>query len=114
MANQTRRNLLKGIAAAGAVGLMTVSRDEVGKVLHKLSDEELLGYVYEEGEYVISEYSPYKTPEEIKELAKKKEEMAKKKCMESANSICQRLGENSPECRLARKHCEEIKVKWTG
>jgi molybdopterin-containing oxidoreductase family iron-sulfur binding subunit len=112
MPSQSRRNLLKGLAAAGAIGLMTVSRDKVGSVLHKLSDEELKEYVID-GEYVISAQSPYKTVKEIKDLAKSKEKYAKEKCKESADSICKRFGENSPECKLARKHCEEIKVKWT-
>ena len=113
---KVRRNLLKGIAATGIAGMMVLDRNKVKDMLKPVTKEDLEdGYVYtiDGVEYVISAESPYKTPEELKKLAKEKEQDAKRRCMESAKEICKRLGENSPECKLAKKHCKEIKVKWT-
>ena len=127
MASKTRRNLIKGLVAASAVTVLSAKRDEVMEMLQPLSKEEIeTAYGGAEvieingEEYTVAKWNPYrvrgnpqKTVENLKNLAKKKEEDAKKRCMQSAESICKRLGEKSPECILAKKHCQEIKVKWT-
>jgi len=124
--SSTRRNLLKGIAATGLVGILSAKKEDLMKILEpypKEADEGAFGgveFVEINGEeYAIAKWNPYRVPgnpektiENLKELAKKKEEDAKERCRKSAEEICKRLGDG-PECKLAKKHCEEITVKWT-
>jgi molybdopterin-containing oxidoreductase family iron-sulfur binding subunit len=125
--NKTRRNLLKGIVAAGMVGVISAKRDELMKILEpypKEGEEGAYGgveYLEINGEeYAVAKWNPYRVPgkpektvENLKKLAEEKQKNTKKRCMQSAQEICKRLGENSPECKLAKKHCEEVTVKWT-
>jgi molybdopterin-containing oxidoreductase family iron-sulfur binding subunit len=138
--SKTRRNLLKGIAAAGMVGVLTAKREELMKILEPYPKEGEGGafggveYMIVNGEEVaVAKWNPYRVPgdpqktvENLKELAKKKEEDAKKRCMESVKGIYQRYQEcekqkkGAPECKqllaaynIAKKRCQEITVKWT-
>ena len=125
--SSTRRNLLKGVAAASMVGILSAKREDLMKILEpypKEADEGAFGGVefleIDGQEYAVAKWNPYRVPgnpektvENLKKLAKEKEKHTKERCRKSAEEICKRLGENRPECKLARKHCEEATVKWT-
>ncbi len=103
--DRKRRDLLKAIAVgasvAGISGVLVVDRDKLAKNLKRVSLEDLLR-------------STAEAESPMEERAKKKEAELKKRYSAEAENICREKGEDSEECKLARKKVELITVKATA
>jgi len=103
--DETRRNLLKAAAVAGGASLISfvaVDKNKLRAVLSPVSLDEVVG-----------EAEAAEAPSELERRAAQKTEEMKRICNAEADKLCAAKGEDSPECREARRRCEMIKVKAT-
>jgi Fe-S-cluster-containing dehydrogenase component len=102
--DEKRRELLKTMAVGAGVAALTsvvpVNREKLKKVLKPVKLEDLFGVTADAD-----------TPLEAR--AKAKERELKEWCKKEADKLCREKGENSVECKEARKRCELITVKAT-
>ncbi len=101
--DESRRNLLKAAAvaaAASAVSFVAVDKEKLRKALVPVKLEDLLARAEAQGD-------------EYERMAAEEEKRQKQLCKKWADELCREKGEDSEECREARRRCDMIKVKAT-
>ena len=101
--DETRRRILKAAAiatAASTISFAVVDREALKKALVPVKLEDLLKMAEAEGS-------------DLERRAAEKTKLMKEICMKWTRDLCKKVGENSLECKEAKKRCEMIKVKAT-
>ncbi|MCE4598966.1 MAG: 4Fe-4S dicluster domain-containing protein [Desulfurococcales archaeon] len=99
----SRREFLKIAAITSALTFISISRDDLMKLLVPVKLEDLL----------MQNYGGEESSDPLEERAKEKEAELKEWCNNEAQRICRETGEESAACTEARKRCNMIKVKST-